>query len=45
MAIGSSYPETGGKNESALHWDFITDMKKNGKIYADDINLSRWFFY
>ena len=34
MAIGASYPETGGKNESAVHWDMIKDMK-NGKIYAD----------
>jgi aminopeptidase len=34
MAIGASYPETGGKNESAVHWDMITDMTK-GEILAD----------
>ncbi len=35
MAIGSSYPETGGKNTAAIHWDMIKDMK-NGQIIADD---------
>ena len=37
MAIGASYPETGGKNVSGLHWDIIKNMKHGGKIYADDI--------
>ncbi|MDD3594372.1 MAG: aminopeptidase [Candidatus Gastranaerophilales bacterium] len=36
IAFGASYPETGGKNESGLHWDIIKNMKNNGKIYADD---------
>jgi len=36
MAIGASYPETGGKNESAVHWDMIKDMKTDAQIYADD---------
>ncbi len=36
MALGSSYPETGGKNESAIHWDMICDMRKNGRVYIDD---------
>lgn len=35
MAVGASYPETGGKNESALHWDMIKDMRE-GEIYGDD---------
>ncbi len=34
MAAGASYPETGGKNKSGLHWDFIKDMKE-GEVYAD----------
>ena len=37
MAVGASYPETGGKNVSGLHWDMIKNMKNGGKIYADDI--------
>jgi len=35
MALGNSYPESGGKNKSAIHWDLLKDMKKDGKIYAD----------
>ncbi|MBU6341071.1 MAG: aminopeptidase [Bacteroidetes bacterium] len=35
MAIGQSYPQTGGKNESAVHWDMITDMTRSGEIWAD----------
>jgi len=37
MAVGASYPETGGKNVSGLHWDIIKNMKNGGEIYADDI--------
>ncbi len=36
MALGASYPETGGKNESGLHWDLIKNMKKDSQIFADD---------
>lgn len=36
VALGSSYPETGGTNASALHWDFIVDLRQGGKILADD---------
>ncbi len=36
MALGASYPETGGKNVSGLHWDIIKNMKNGGEIYADD---------
>ena len=27
LALGQSYPETGGVNESALHWDLIVDTR------------------
>ena len=38
MAIGASYPETGGKNVTGLHWDMIKGMKSEGsKIFADDV--------
>lgn len=36
MAVGASYPETGGKNVSGLHWDIIKNMKNGGEIYADE---------
>ncbi len=35
LAIGQSYLQTGGKNESAVHWDMITDMTDGGSIWAD----------
>lgn len=35
LAIGSSYPETGGTNESAVHWDMICDLRQGGKIEVD----------
>ncbi|HUJ68652.1 MAG TPA: aminopeptidase [Syntrophorhabdales bacterium] len=35
MALGSSYAETGGRNESAIHWDLLADMREGGEIYAD----------
>ena len=35
MAVGQSYMETGGKNESSIHWDMIADMKDGGTIHAD----------
>jgi len=36
MAIGQSYLQTGGKNQSSIHWDLITDMTNGGEIFADD---------
>lgn len=35
MAVGSSIPESGGVNESGIHWDMVTDMRDGGRIYAD----------
>ena len=37
MALGASYPEAGGKNQSGLHWDLIKNMKNGSEIYADDV--------
>lgn len=37
LALGSSYPETGGVNASALHWDMICDLRTTGEVYIDDI--------
>ncbi|NLJ25759.1 MAG: aminopeptidase [Firmicutes bacterium] len=35
LALGSTYYETGGKNESGIHWDMLCDMRDGGEIYAD----------
>ena len=40
FALGSSYPETGGKNESAIHWDMVCDLRHGGEIHADNYDAS-----
>ena len=35
LALGNSYPETGGTVKSALHWDLIVDLRRGGRITAD----------
>jgi aminopeptidase len=35
LALGRSYPETGGTNESAVHWDMICDLREGGTLSAD----------
>ncbi len=40
LALGRSYPETGGTNASALHWDMICDLREGGQISADGEALS-----
>jgi aminopeptidase len=35
LALGSSYPETGGTNKSALHWDLILDTRQGGRVTTD----------
>jgi aminopeptidase len=34
MALGRSYPDSGGRNDSAIHWDLICDLR-DGEVYAD----------
>lgn len=36
LALGSGYPETGSRNESAIHWDMICDLRDGGEIWVDD---------
>ncbi len=35
MAVGKGYPETGSKNDSAVHWDMICDMRNDSTIHVD----------
>jgi aminopeptidase len=35
VALGASYPESGGKNESGLHWDLVCDLRRGGRVEAD----------
>jgi aminopeptidase len=35
MAVGAGYPETGSRNKSGIHWDFICDMRRDSEIRVD----------
>jgi aminopeptidase len=35
IALGRAYPNTGGTNQSIIHWDIIKDMRLEGEVYLD----------
>jgi aminopeptidase len=35
IALGRAYPNTGGTNQSAIHWDIIKDMRSEGEVFLD----------
>jgi aminopeptidase len=35
LALGHSLAESGGVNESGIHWDMICDLKNGGRMWAD----------
>ena len=39
LALGASYPESGGKNDSAVHWDMVCDLRRGGRITVDGDTL------
>jgi aminopeptidase len=41
MAIGMSYPESGGVNDSAVHWDMVCDLRQGGTITVDGTEIQR----
>jgi aminopeptidase len=41
LAIGASYPESGGVNDSAIHWDMVCDLREGGSITVDGQELQR----
>jgi aminopeptidase len=47
VALGAAIPLIGGRNESALHWDLVKDMRPGGRIYLDGELVQengRWLF-
>ena len=36
IALGRAYPECGGVNQSAFHWDLIKDLREEGALFLDD---------
>jgi aminopeptidase len=41
LAIGASYPESGGVNDSAVHWDMVCDLRNGGSITVDGQEFQR----
>ncbi len=37
MAVGASYPESGGVNESSVHTDLVCDLRLGGKLEVDGV--------
>jgi aminopeptidase len=35
MAIGAGFPDLGGTNDSAIHWDLICDLRDGGAVDVD----------
>ncbi|MFO7780233.1 MAG: aminopeptidase [Spirochaetia bacterium] len=35
IALGRSYAACGGKNQSALHWDIVKDLRRGGTVTVD----------
>jgi len=35
MAVGKSYPESGGENDSAVHTDLVCDLRLGGRLEVD----------
>lgn len=41
IALGRSYVETGGTNQSALHWDLVKDLRDGGELLLDGTPVYR----
>jgi aminopeptidase len=35
LAVGHGYPESLSENDSAIHWDMVCDLRKDGEITVD----------
>ncbi|MDQ3086811.1 MAG: aminopeptidase [Actinomycetota bacterium] len=35
IAVGRGFPELGGSNVSAVHWDIVKDLRKGGQLFLD----------
>ena len=45
MAVGQSYAQCGGKNQSSVHHDLITNMRNGGEIFADGVCIYKDGFF
>jgi aminopeptidase len=35
FAVGTGFPQLGGQNHSAIHWDIVKDLRNGGRIELD----------
>jgi aminopeptidase len=35
LALGQSYTDLGGVNDSVIHWDLVKDLRRDGRLEAD----------
>lgn len=41
LALGAGFRQLGGRNESALHWDLIKDLRRGGELWCDGVLVQR----
>lgn len=41
VALGYGFPLLGGRNESAIHWDLVADLRRGGELLADGETVQR----
>jgi len=39
IALGRAYPECGGTNKSAIHWDIVKDTRRDSRLTLDGRNV------
>lgn len=47
LALGDGFPQLGGRNRSALHWDLVVDLRAGGELWCDGELVQRdgaWLF-
>lgn len=35
LALGNGYPDSGSTNQSAVHWDLVCDLRRDGRVEVD----------
>ena len=41
IAFGKAYPQFGGENKSAIHWDVVKEMRNEGEVTIDGKSVMR----
>jgi aminopeptidase len=41
LAVGHGFGDLGGRNESAVHWDMVKDLRNGGRIEVDGTTVQQ----